>query len=244
MCTACSVKCRQHDERCPLCRAPASKSDAEWLRRVQKHVDEGNNAEAQIMLGGQYFKGGTGVQQNFMRAFALYELAADNARAQNNLGSFYAAGQGVEVDHETAVQWFRRAAEQGYPPAQCNLGIAFSHGIGVAQSYDEAVKWFRLAEAQGFPEALYNLGVSYENGKGGAGPRRGAPPLQARRGNGARQGRGAGRKARGAPRGGAPRSTDVSVDSSSPPARIGARIRAGATAPSSQCAHKAAAVEL
>jgi hypothetical protein len=35
ICADCHVKCIQHDERCPLCRAPASKSDAELVRRLQ-----------------------------------------------------------------------------------------------------------------------------------------------------------------------------------------------------------------
>jgi hypothetical protein len=49
ICKECSDKCRQHDERCPLCRAPAPASEAEWVRRLQKHADEGN-ADAQMHL--------------------------------------------------------------------------------------------------------------------------------------------------------------------------------------------------
>jgi TPR repeat protein len=167
ICTACSVKCRQHDERCPLCRALPHKSDAEQLRRLQKHVDKGN-AEAQIMLGTEYLNGGTGLRQDLKRAVQLYQLAAAHrhAVAQNNLGSCYARGQGVKIDHKTAAQWYRRAAEQGYPSAQFNLAIRFYQGKGVAQSYEEAVKWFRLAAAQGNVEALFNLGACHTNGDG------------------------------------------------------------------------------
>jgi TPR repeat protein len=102
----------------PLCRAPIPTSDAEVLRRLQKHVDKGNNAEAHIMLGCMYRDGDTGLPQNFRRAVQLFELVAaqGNARAQDKLGSCYALGQ----DHKTAVQWWRRAAEQGFPPAQYN----------------------------------------------------------------------------------------------------------------------------
>jgi TPR repeat protein len=167
VCTACYVKCRQHDTRCPLCRAPPPKSDPEWVRRLQKHVDKGN-AEAQIMLGGKFFNGGMGLEQDLKRAVQLFEVAAaqGNAEAQDSLGVCYTQGQGVEIDHKTAVQWWRRAAEQGYPVAQCNLGNAFYEGRGVAQSHDEAVKWFRLAAAQGQLDALCNLGTCYGNGKG------------------------------------------------------------------------------
>jgi hypothetical protein len=167
ICTACYVKCRQYDARCPLCRTPATKSDAEWLRRLQKHVDKGN-AKAQITLGDEYFHGRKRVQQNFKRAVQLYELAAaqGNARAQNNLGSCYTQGQGVEIDHKTSAQWYRRAAEQGHPVGQLNLGNAFYHGAGVAQSYDEAVKWLRLAAAQGYANALFSFAACHANGRG------------------------------------------------------------------------------
>ncbi|KAJ1451750.1 hypothetical protein M885DRAFT_569582, partial [Pelagophyceae sp. CCMP2097] len=70
ICTACHVKCRQHDKRCPLCRAPSHDSDAAWLRRLQKHVDKGN-ADAQDILGDKYFNGDMGLQQNFKRAVQL-----------------------------------------------------------------------------------------------------------------------------------------------------------------------------
>jgi TPR repeat protein len=166
ICTVCHVKCIQHDERCPLCRALAPTS-AEWLPRLQKHVDRGN-AEAQVMLGTEYFRGGMGLQQNFKRAVQLLQLAAAQrqAVAQNNLGSCYAKGQGVKIDHKTAALWYRRAAEQGYHLAQCNLGMSSFNGEGVAQSYEEAVRWWRLAAAQDNPQALYNLGTCHANGHG------------------------------------------------------------------------------
>jgi hypothetical protein len=170
ICKDCHVKCFEHDTRCPLCRAPARTSDAEWLRRLQKHVDKGN-AEAQVILGTRYFYGATGetkLQQDFKRAVQLFERAAaqGNAEAQDDLGLCYAHGQGVEIDHEAAAQLFQRAAEQGYPLAHYNLGNAFYEGKGVAQSYAEAVKCYRLAAAQGHPNALFNLGVCHADGIG------------------------------------------------------------------------------
>jgi len=62
LCTACHEKCRQYDDRCPLCRKPIATSDAETLRRVQKHVDIGN-ADAQTVLADSYFKGRLGLKK-------------------------------------------------------------------------------------------------------------------------------------------------------------------------------------
>jgi hypothetical protein len=70
-----------------------------------------------------------------------------------------------EINYETAMLWYRRAAGQGDPDAQNNLGEMFRDGKGVAQSHDEAVKWFRLAAAQDHADALCYLGVCHEKGQ-------------------------------------------------------------------------------
>lgn len=89
-----------------------------------------------------------------------------DAAAQHNLGSFYAAGQGVPQDYAKAVKWWRKAAEQGFAGAQYILGFAYAKGQGVPQDYVEAVKWSRKAAEQGFALAQTNLGVAYSKGQG------------------------------------------------------------------------------
>ena len=56
-------------------------------------------------------------------------MAADHGSADgmNSLGYRYKNGQGVEKDEAEAEKWFRKAADQGYPPAQRNLSRL--HGI-------------------------------------------------------------------------------------------------------------------
>ncbi len=69
-------------------------------------------------------------------------------------------------DYSEAVNWCRKAAEQGHAEAQHNLGWCYNNGYGVSQSWSEAVKWYRKAAEQGFARAQYNLGVCYDNGEG------------------------------------------------------------------------------
>eukprot|EP00628_Pelagophyceae_sp_CCMP2097_P002386 CAMPEP_0184086830 /NCGR_PEP_ID=MMETSP0974-20121125/5410_1 /TAXON_ID=483370 /ORGANISM="non described non described, Strain CCMP2097" /LENGTH=123 /DNA_ID=CAMNT_0026389521 /DNA_START=15 /DNA_END=384 /DNA_ORIENTATION=+ len=96
------------------------------------------NAEAQAQLGQKYHAGGFGLQKNAKRAVQLCHLAAaqGHAAAQFAIGRSYEVGEGVH--YKTAVQWYRRAAEQEFPDARGNLGVMFFYGKGVAQSYDEA----------------------------------------------------------------------------------------------------------
>jgi len=87
ICADCSVKCRQNDERCPLCRAVAPDSSDEVLRRLQKHADEGH-AKAQMHPGNEYQAGGSRLKKSLKRAGELFERAAEQgyAPAQNMLG--------------------------------------------------------------------------------------------------------------------------------------------------------------
>eukprot|EP00628_Pelagophyceae_sp_CCMP2097_P014989 CAMPEP_0206814650 /NCGR_PEP_ID=MMETSP0975-20121206/8888_1 /ASSEMBLY_ACC=CAM_ASM_000399 /TAXON_ID=483370 /ORGANISM="non described non described, Strain CCMP2097" /LENGTH=232 /DNA_ID=CAMNT_0054356821 /DNA_START=87 /DNA_END=783 /DNA_ORIENTATION=- len=174
----------------------ASKSSAETLRQVQKHVDKGN-VEAQMHLANVYHHGTLGLKKSPKRAFQMCELAAaqGDVKAQFALGSVcYDSGEGAKINYKTAARWLRSAAEQGHPGAQLYLGAALYIGKGVAQSHDEAVQWFRLAAAQGDADGLYSLGMCYATGEGvPQDPRGGTTPLQARRGAGARRRSGGGR---------------------------------------------------
>ena len=86
--------------------------------------------------------------------------------AQNNLGKCYENGRDVVQSYEKAVEWYRKAAEQGHAAAQYNLGVCYAEGRGVVQSYENAVKWYRKAAEQGEVNAQNNLGVCYDNGQG------------------------------------------------------------------------------
>ncbi len=55
-----------------------------------------------------------------------------DADAQWQLGVLYHDGEGVPKDDTQAVQWFQRAAEQGYVRAQSTLGAYYWAGRGRA----------------------------------------------------------------------------------------------------------------
>ena len=58
-------------------------------------------------------------------------------------------------DHQTAFQFWKPLAEQGYASAQFNLGIIYDHEQGVEQDYIEAAKWYRKAAEQGHRDAQF-----------------------------------------------------------------------------------------
>lgn len=62
----------------------------------------------------------------------LLHLAEHDPEAQFQLGLHYANGDGgVKRDWTQAVEWSRRAAEQGHPGAQFNLACFYDLGRGL-----------------------------------------------------------------------------------------------------------------
>lgn len=103
--------------------------------------------------------------------FAELRAKAGNgdAIAQLELGRSYAYGFGTARDGTEAINWLRKAAEQGNVDAQYSLGLLYSTGIwlvGVAEDYPEAMKWFRKAADQGNADAEDCIGGMYELGRG------------------------------------------------------------------------------
>ena len=75
------------------------------------------------------------------------------------LGKDYYFGEnGKQKDYVKAVEWYRKAAEQGNANAQYILGICYQNGKGVVENSSEAVKWYRKSAEQGHAYAQCNLG--------------------------------------------------------------------------------------
>ena len=61
-------------------------------------------------------------------------------------------------DNENAVQWFRKAAKQGYTDAEYRYGKCLENGTAVPESKtDTAVSWYQKAAAQGQKDAAQEL---------------------------------------------------------------------------------------
>ena len=96
----------------------------------------------------------------------LARAESGDAAAQNEIGSRYYAGRGVERDDVVAARWIELAAAQGYAPAQYNLGLLHFRNRGVAGNDAEAARWYRAAAEQGYPPAQAGLGYLYIYGAG------------------------------------------------------------------------------
>jgi TPR repeat protein len=94
------------------------------------------------------------------------EDAVRDAAAQGYLAWCSGVGRGTPRNPQEAVEWYRKAAEQGLGVAQFELALRYDNGHGVTKDESEAVRWFRQAASQGFPGAQYQLGLKFDQGRG------------------------------------------------------------------------------
>jgi len=84
------------------------------------------------------------------------------APAQNLMGDLVKVGG----DSPGAVDWYKKAAEQGDARAQNNLGRCYATGDGVTADDKIAVQWLTKAAEQGHAKGMNNLAVMYSQGRG------------------------------------------------------------------------------
>jgi hypothetical protein len=71
----------------------------------------------------------------------------------------YNNGEGVPENDAEAVNWFRKAADQGHALAQYNLGSRYANGEGVPENSIRAYVWWSMAKTQGHTDATENLEI-------------------------------------------------------------------------------------
>ena len=95
--------------------------------------------------------------------FGTYEVKEPStAEEQFQMGYKYYNGNGVEQSYKKAIEWYTKAAEQGYAAAQHNLGLSY-YKMG---EYEKAVEWYTRAAEQGLAISQNSLGVCYKDGLG------------------------------------------------------------------------------
>jgi tetratricopeptide (TPR) repeat protein len=163
----CRTVCKSCEDKignaCPLCRLPRTKTNAEKLARLRRHV-ENEVPEAISFLGWAYRRGLLGLVKSDKKAAKIYRRAVElgNVDAMVKLGFLYQNGSGVKLDKKKAERLYRAAADRGDAFAQSNLGIL----LYSEKKHEEAFRYFALAADQGFTDGEINLGLCYRHGTG------------------------------------------------------------------------------
>jgi TPR repeat protein len=130
-----------------------------------------NTSQADRFLSEEFSKAVAAERKgDYSRAHYTYSILAGQGdpQAQHALGRLYEHGRGVQGNAQTALQWYRRAADQGHPDSEYRLAIAYSYGLGgYPQDNREAVIWLKRAAEHGHGKARKMLARAYEQGRFG-----------------------------------------------------------------------------
>jgi TPR repeat protein len=139
----------------------------EDLQALEEKAQAGD-PESQTLLALAYHVGGL-LKKDDVEASHLLQKAAARGymAAEESLGIL--AETGIGLDHPApaeALNWYKRAAQQGSLDAATDMALVYANGKGVPRDSAQAVVWFRRAAEGGDPSAQYNLALMYERGEG------------------------------------------------------------------------------
>jgi TPR repeat protein len=119
---------------------------------TQKRAREGN-ALSQNLLGiwilNSQLPDGVEVNED---PFELIRLSAEQGfpTAQYNMGIILETGYlWINKDEKQALEWYRKAANQGCAEAKTAVGICLYKGVGIEPKLSDALSWLKEAAAQG-----------------------------------------------------------------------------------------------
>jgi TPR repeat protein len=140
--------------------------------KIVKKLSSSGSPDAMFYLADCYGQGQLGLQVDTKEAFTLYQSAA---KAGHPAAAYRTAvccemgheeGGGTKKDPLKAVQWYRRAAALGDPPALYKMGMILLKGLlGQQKHLGEAINMLKRAADfadEENPHALHELGLLYE----------------------------------------------------------------------------------
>ena len=103
--------------------------------------------------------------KNYQEAMNLYVKADEfgHKYAACDIGYMYEQGLGVSKNHDLAMKWYMKAANQGSGQACYNLAWNYRN---VEYKYEEAMKWYLKADELGNDDAAFAIGYMYDEGLG------------------------------------------------------------------------------
>lgn len=112
---------------------------------------------------------GFGVEQDYQKAFDLYQEAAANnyPYANTKMAVYYEDGILGEENTAEAFNNYKIAAEAGIPDAMYHLGRYYKYAVGIPENPEEALKLFNQAAEANSAPGLTELAICYEQEYGG-----------------------------------------------------------------------------
>lgn len=137
------------------------------IKYYEKTLNANNNCYTAMASLGDILRTEESVR-DYHRAKILLENAAHNnvVSAMNDLGVMLYLGEGCEQNEHTAIEWFKKAAQEGFTMAMINLGDIFAD-----ENQEEAIYWYKRAADEGNSDGeerlknLQNNDASYDTSR-------------------------------------------------------------------------------
>ena len=130
------------------------------LEYYQQAADLGN-PEGMFYVGMMHLGGKAGLHENPKKALEIFREISDLEEiiqqqpfeqavqgvgdAQNQIGEAYCVGVGVEQSETEALNWYRKAAQNGSIDGCANLGNFLYFGRGTEEDREKACYWFNMS---------------------------------------------------------------------------------------------------
>ena len=155
----------------PVDAAPADRTEAQTLyAQAMEQLDRDDPAgvetltraanlgepQAQLKLAALYQTGAAGldIDEAESRTWARRAAESGDARGQHAYGMYLYDGVGGAQNRAEAVDWLKRAADQGLIDSQYNVARIYENGDqGVAPNLTQAYRWYLIAARAGDPQA-------------------------------------------------------------------------------------------
>ncbi|UKZ60541.1 uncharacterized protein TrAtP1_001813 [Trichoderma atroviride] len=144
--------------------------------KILKKLVNSQNGDAMFVMADGAGRGLFGPDGDSKEAFTLYQSAAKLGHAAAAYRTAvcceigHEEGGGTRKDPMKAIQWYKRAATLGDPPAMYKVGMILLKGLlGQPKNPREAVGWLKRAAERADaenPHALHELGLLYESASG------------------------------------------------------------------------------
>lgn len=144
------------DPKCPFCRHPVPKYQAESDRNLMKRAKT-NDPVAQGRMGSKCYREG-----DYKGAFECWTKAVElgSVQAHYQLSIMYQLGEGVKRDKKKEVHHLEQAAIGGHAAARFNLGCTEYKKSNI----ERAVRHFVIAAKLGDDKSLEAIELFYQNG--------------------------------------------------------------------------------
>lgn len=134
-----------------------------WYAKSYSH----KNTTAMVKIAYWYYSG-IYFEKDEKKAVQIYHEAAElgNMEAQRTLGIYlYQGSNVVKQNYLKAIDWFKRAFNQGDSWSAFYLGQIYEFGDGVEQNIDQAVLFYKKGVERGNADSHYRLAKWYRTTK-------------------------------------------------------------------------------